>query len=206
MMGAAHLKEQESCLERERRRHETQFSYCRGLAVSPAVALAQSQQTTDVELIRGANRQLAAAIGARDIDAMDKVWAHETYATFIGPLSTTVVVGWSGVRKAWQMRFGQFDRVTISMDDPHIRINGHAAWAVGMEKVELLRKDGKTVRRMLSLRMSSRTRAGNGCWSRINRRRSSRHPNSHAPGDLLSMMRTPERSIALVRSISASVR
>jgi ketosteroid isomerase-like protein len=112
----------------------------------PAVALAQSQQTTDIELIRAANRQLAAAIGARDINAMDKVWAHEPYASFIGPLSTMVVVGWDGVRKAWQMRFGQFNRVTIiSMDDAHIRINGNAAWVVGMEKVELLRKDGKTI-------------------------------------------------------------
>jgi ketosteroid isomerase-like protein len=108
-------------------------------------ALAHSQQTTDVELIRGANRQLAAAIEARDIHAMDKLWAHENYASFIGPLSTTVVVGWDGVRQAWQMRFGQFDRVTISMDEPHVRINGQAAWAVGMEKVELLRKDGKTI-------------------------------------------------------------
>jgi hypothetical protein len=42
----------------------------------PAAALAQSQQTTDVELIRAANQELAAAIGARDINAMDKVWAH----------------------------------------------------------------------------------------------------------------------------------
>jgi len=111
----------------------------------PAAALAQSQQTTDVELIRGANQQLAAAIGARDINAMDKVWAHETYASFIGPLSTVVVVGWDGVRKAWQMRFSQFDRVTISQDDPHVRINGHVAWAVSMESVELLRKDGKSI-------------------------------------------------------------
>ena len=100
----------------------------------PVGPLAQSQQTTDVELVRGANQQLAAAIGARDINAMDKVWAHETYASFIGPLSTMVVVGWDGVRKAWQMRFGQFDRVTISMDDPHIRVSGHAAWAVGYGK------------------------------------------------------------------------
>jgi ketosteroid isomerase-like protein len=76
---------------------------------------------------------------------MDMVWAHEAYASFIGPLSTTVVIGWDGVRQAWQMRFGQFDRVTISTDKPHIRINGQAAWALGMEKVELLRKDGKTI-------------------------------------------------------------
>jgi hypothetical protein len=34
----------------------------------PAAALAQSQQTTDVELIRGANQQLAAAIGAAVVD------------------------------------------------------------------------------------------------------------------------------------------
>jgi ketosteroid isomerase-like protein len=115
------------------------------LLLLPAAAAAQSQPNTDAELIRAANQQLAAAIRARDISAIDKVWAHETYASFIGPLSTTVVVGWDGVRKAWQMRFGQFDRVTIATDDPHIRINGRAAWAVGMEKIELLRKDGKTV-------------------------------------------------------------
>src|SRR6516164_2868941 len=86
---------------------------------SPLGALAQSQQATDVELIRAANQHLESAIGARDINAMDKLWAHEAYASFIGPLSTTVVVGWDGVRKAWQMRFAQFDRVTISQDDPH---------------------------------------------------------------------------------------
>ena len=113
------------------------------LAAAPAV---DAQQNGDLDRIVAASQQFVTAIGARDIDAMDKVWAHESYASFIGPLSTTVVVGWDGVRQAWQMRFGQFDRVTISMDKPHIRINGHAAWAVGMERVELLRKDGKTVR------------------------------------------------------------
>ena len=106
---------------------------------------AEAQATSDLEQIHGASEKFAAAIGARDINAMDKVWAHETYVSFIGPLSTTVVVGWDGVRQAWQMRFGQFNRVTISMDNPHIRINGQAAWAVGMERVELPRKDGKTL-------------------------------------------------------------
>jgi ketosteroid isomerase-like protein len=73
------------------------------------------------------------------------VGRHETYTSFIGPLSTTVVVGWEGVRKAWQMRFGQFDRVTISMNDPYVHISGDVAWVVGIEKVELLRKDGMTI-------------------------------------------------------------
>jgi ketosteroid isomerase-like protein len=110
-----------------------------------ATPAAQAQRTDDLERVQAADRQFVAAIVARDINAMDTVWAHENYASFVGPLSTTVVVGWDGVRQAWQMRFSQFDRVTISADKPHIRINGEAAWAVGIEKVELLRKDGRTI-------------------------------------------------------------
>ena len=125
------------------KRIDTLFATCLLLAT---ISIAQAQQTTDVESIQSATQRFVAAIGARDINAMDKVWAHESYASFIGPLSTTVVIGWDGVRGAWQMRFGQFDRVTISANKPHVRINGQTAWAVGMERVELLRKDGKTIR------------------------------------------------------------
>ena len=110
-----------------------------------AMPTAHAQQGSDFERVHAASQQFVAAIVARDINAMDALWAHESYASFVGPLSTTVVVGWDDVRQAWQMRFGQFDRVTIWTEKPHIRINGEAAWAVGMEKVELLRKDGKTV-------------------------------------------------------------
>jgi ketosteroid isomerase-like protein len=76
---------------------------------------------------------------------MDKLWAHESYVTFIGPLSTTVVVGWEGVMKAWEMRFNQFERVTISLTNSHVHTNGKIAWSVGVEKVQLLRKDGGTL-------------------------------------------------------------
>jgi hypothetical protein len=74
-----------------------------------AMQAAQAQQTSDLERIHAASRQFVAAIVARDINTMDAVWAHESYASFIGPLSTSVVVGWAGVRQAWQMRFGQFE-------------------------------------------------------------------------------------------------
>ena len=111
----------------------------------PADRAFGQDQGRDVEHVKAASQVFIAAIMARDIDAMDKVWAHEPYATFIGPLSTTVVVGWEGVRKAWQMRFSQFDRVTISVAESHVHTNGKVAWAAGMEKVQLLRRDGKTV-------------------------------------------------------------
>jgi ketosteroid isomerase-like protein len=106
---------------------------------------AKAQQTSDAERVNAASQTFTAAIGARDILAIDKVWAHEPYATFIGPLSTVVVVGWDGVRKAWEMRFGQFDKVTISVTESHVHANEKIAWAVGMERIQLLRKDGKTV-------------------------------------------------------------
>ena len=108
-----------------------------------AIGQDKPQQTSEVDRINAAGQMFVAAIEARDIRAMEKLWAHEPYATFIGPLSTTIVVGWDGIKKAWEMRFGQFDRVTISLAESHVHINGKVAWVVGVEKVELLRKDGR---------------------------------------------------------------
>ena len=96
------------------------------LAGSSAVGQQNAQLTSDVEAVNAASQVLIAAISARDIGAIDRIWAHEAYATFMGPLSTTVVVGWDGVRKAWEMRFSQFDQVTISVAESHVRINGKA--------------------------------------------------------------------------------
>jgi len=116
-----------------------------GLPAGSALAQDKAQETSDTGRIDAASQVFTAAIAARDIRAMDKVWAHEPYATFIGPLSTSVVIGWEGVRKAWEMRFSQFDRVAISSAESHVHTNGKIAWAVGVEKVELLRKDGNTL-------------------------------------------------------------
>jgi ketosteroid isomerase-like protein len=112
------------------------------LPAEKAVGQEKAPQTSDVERVNAAGQVFIAAIAARDIRAMEKVWAHESYTTFIGPLSTTVVVGWDGVKKAWEMRFSQFDRVAISLAESHVHTNGKVAWAVGVEKVQLLRKDG----------------------------------------------------------------
>ena len=115
------------------------------LRMSNAADAEKAQQSADVEQVESLSRAFIAAISARNIQAMEKVWADKPYATFIGPLSTTVVVGWGGVRKAWEMRFGQFDRVNISAPESHIHTNGNVGWAVGVEKVQLLRKNGETL-------------------------------------------------------------
>jgi ketosteroid isomerase-like protein len=113
--------------------------------VGDAVGQEKARQTSDVERVNAASQVFIAAISARDIRAMDKLWAHESYVAFMGPLSTTLVVGWDDVRKAWEMRFNQFDRVTVSLAESHVHTNGAVAWAVGVEKVRLLRKNGDTL-------------------------------------------------------------
>jgi ketosteroid isomerase-like protein len=105
----------------------------------------QKTQASDVDRIEAASRDFIAAISARDIQAMNELWAHESYVTFMGPLSANIVVGWDGVKKAWEMRFGQFDRVTISLTESHLQTNGNVAWVVGIERVQLLRKNGDTL-------------------------------------------------------------
>ena len=117
-----------------------------GLAWAAATAAQQTRpEARDVEGVDAAGAHFIAAIAARDIHAMEKLWAHDSAVTFIGPLSTTIVIGWDGVRKAWEMRFGQFDQVRISLAESHIRVNGAMAWAVGVESVHLLRKDSTTL-------------------------------------------------------------
>jgi hypothetical protein len=60
------------------------------LGAGNAVAQPKAQPTSDVEGVKGASHAFIAAISARDIDAIDKAWAHEPSATFTGPLSTTL--------------------------------------------------------------------------------------------------------------------
>jgi hypothetical protein len=56
-----------------------------------------AQQTSDVERVTAANQVFIAAISARDIRVMEKVWVHESYATFIGPQHNGC--GWLGWRQ-----------------------------------------------------------------------------------------------------------
>jgi ketosteroid isomerase-like protein len=113
------------------------------VSAGSAVARQAAQGISDIDRVEAASQRFVAAISGRDIRAMDNVWAHDSYVTFAGPLSTTLVVGWDGVRKAWEMRFSQFDHVAISLAESRVRVNGNVAWSVGIEKVQLLRRNGQ---------------------------------------------------------------
>jgi hypothetical protein len=71
---------------------------------------------------------------------------YELFSTILDPASasspnTWIEAGLSSHRQVAKSRRAQRVRTSVSR-----YVNGHAAWAVGMEKIELLRKDGKGVR------------------------------------------------------------
>jgi hypothetical protein len=63
--------------------------------VSTPAAIAQqdAEQAPEIERVNAAGQALVAAISARDIGAMEKLWARDARVTFIGPLSTSIVAG-----------------------------------------------------------------------------------------------------------------
>ena len=76
------------------------------------------------------------------------------------------------------MRFGQFDRVTVSLAESHVRMSGKVAWAVGVERVQLLRKDGETLNLDAFVTNVFENQEATGCSCHIRPRRCSEKPGS----------------------------
>lgn len=67
-----------------------------GIAATSGVGLllhaagASAQQSAGVEAIKAANQAFYAALSARDIKAMEALWANKPYVVNIGPRSKTI--------------------------------------------------------------------------------------------------------------------
>jgi ketosteroid isomerase-like protein len=91
-----------------------------------------------------ANHVFDRTLSARDIAAMDTIWAHEPYVIAVHPASKAPIVGWAAVRKSWEATFDRFTDISVSMQNPQIRINENVAWVVGLEEVRGKLKNGET--------------------------------------------------------------
>src|SRR5260370_40907388 len=64
-----------------------------GVALSASNAF--PQQVADIEGVKAASKAFYTAVGVIDDGTvMEKVWARTTYVTYIGPRSTSIIVGW----------------------------------------------------------------------------------------------------------------
>jgi len=105
------------------------------LAVAAAIVSATPLTAHAVELGSPyeASAAFYAALSTLDLSAMEEVWAKTGDATYVGPRSTTVTVGWDNVRAAWEASNSAFVSRTVELRESHMAINGDTAWEVGIE-------------------------------------------------------------------------
>lgn len=56
-----------------------------------------------------------------------------------------LIAGWDAVRQSWEGTFDRFSEISVSMQDPQIRINANVAWVIGVEAVQGKLKNGEPV-------------------------------------------------------------
>lgn len=113
-----------------------------GLALLPANAVAQQ---ADMDGVKAASKAFYAALAILDSgEAMEKVWAHTNYVTYVGPRAKSIIVGWEGQRKYWVDTNKLFAQRNVTLGDQHIHVNGNLAWEMGQETGQVKMKDGST--------------------------------------------------------------
>jgi ketosteroid isomerase-like protein len=112
---------------------------------------AYAQSASDVADVSAANTAFYTAFSALDAAAMEKVWAHESYVTSIGPRSKVVLTGWVAVLDSSKnfmtalLKTVDVAHRSVIPVDTQTHINGTVAWIVGQESVSNRLKDGTEV-------------------------------------------------------------
>jgi ketosteroid isomerase-like protein len=122
----------------------TAMSAAAGLSLMAGLAVAQ--QPADIEAVKAANTAFYVALSARDVKAMEGLWAHKPYVINIGPVSKSIAVGYEdAVSKYYTNNFNNvFSAVSAAMTSTsQIQTDGKLAWVVGTENATLTFKTGE---------------------------------------------------------------
>jgi ketosteroid isomerase-like protein len=113
------------------------------IALPPGNAAAQPE--ADMEGVKAASKAFYAALSVIDNgEAMEKVWAHTPYVTYVGPRSKSITVGWEAQKKYWVEANKLFSQRNVTLSDQQIHVNGNLAWEMGQETGDVKMKDGGT--------------------------------------------------------------
>jgi ketosteroid isomerase-like protein len=137
-----HLSTEEAMIWKS---HTRLCALAAGLILIAAAAGVRAQQPPESNAVSAANHAFDKALSARDIVAMERVWATEPHVIAIHPASKALIVGWDAVRKSWEGTFDRFAEISVSMKDPQIRITQNVAWVVGVEMVQGKSRNGDAV-------------------------------------------------------------
>lgn len=108
---------------------------------------ASAQPAADMEGVEVASKAFYAALAVIDNgEAMEKVWAHTPYVTYVGPGSKSITVGWEVQKRYWVENNERTSQRNVTLSDQHIHVNGHLAWEMGQETGNVKMKDGVTIK------------------------------------------------------------
>src|SRR5438067_2512425 len=104
---------------------------------------AGAQQSSEMDAVKAASKAFYAALAVLDNgEAMEKVWAHTPYVTYVGPRNKSVMVGWDAQKKFWIEGNKLFSQRNVTLSTQHIHVNGNLAWEMGNEVGDVKMKDG----------------------------------------------------------------
>jgi ketosteroid isomerase-like protein len=104
-----------------------------------------ASQSADIEGVEAASQAFYTALTVLDDGSrMEAVWANTPYVTYVGPSSTSIIVGWDAQKQYWKSFNTEFVSRQVAIADAHVRVVGNLAWQIGLEIGHALMADSTT--------------------------------------------------------------
>lgn len=106
---------------------------------------ALAQPPDEIQGVKAASKAFYDAIAiVDDGKAMERVWANTPYVTYVGPRSTSIIVGWEAQKIYWAEFNKAFAQRSVTVAGAHIHAVGNLAWEIGTEVGQAQMRDGTT--------------------------------------------------------------
>jgi ketosteroid isomerase-like protein len=114
------------------------------IGLSAAISEVAMSEISDLDQVKAANLAYYAALSARDLSAMELVWARSPRDVNVAPpIRPAAHTGWDTIKKNYQTFWGTLDELSVAMSEPHIEIHGTVAWVYGIEQAKRKAKNSE---------------------------------------------------------------
>jgi ketosteroid isomerase-like protein len=105
-----------------------------------------SSQSTDMNAIKAANAAFYSALSARDVTAMEQIWAKDEHVSNIFSAAQQPTFGLSAIQGDYEGLFKRMEQASVVMTDPSVRQQGDLALVVGVETAQVKPPNGDLVK------------------------------------------------------------
>jgi hypothetical protein len=124
--------------------------------------LTTNSEITAVDRVKAANQAYYTALSARDLAAMERIWAKSAQDVNVAPPTKPVAhVDWDAIKRNYQAYWATLDDLVVSMADPQVVLRGPSPGYTGPNKRNEQSKAAKSaVVRILAPAYLSKKRSG----------------------------------------------